>query len=70
MYQTTVQHAQSSPESGLGGGGDRSESIEDGKSDSGSWKGESGEKEGEGKGLAALKEEGGESTGSEVTLKF
>lgn len=47
-----------------------SESIEDGKSESSSWKGESGENEGERKGLAALRERGEESTGSEITLKF
>lgn len=54
-----------SPESG----GERSESIEDGKSESSSWKGESGEN---GKGLAALRggEDAEESNGSEITLKF
>ncbi|CAJ1975438.1 unnamed protein product [Sphenostylis stenocarpa] len=67
MYKTAPL-TQSSPESDVrSGGGDRSESIEDGKSESGSWKGESGEK----KGLAALRDqEGEESTGSEITLKF
>ncbi|KAJ1390177.1 hypothetical protein SESBI_37637 [Sesbania bispinosa] len=52
-----MAHGQSSPESG----GDRSESIEDGKSESSSWRGES---EGDRKGLAE------ESNGSEITLKF
>ena len=52
------------------GGGERSESIEDGKSDSSSWKGESGENEGERRGLAALREDGEESNGSDITLKF
>ncbi|OIV97194.1 hypothetical protein TanjilG_28945 [Lupinus angustifolius] len=61
MYNT-AQHSRNSPEPEVAGGGDRSESIEDGKSESGSWKGESGEKEGERKGE--------ESTGSEINLKF
>lgn len=52
------------------GTGDRSESIEDGKSESSSWKGESGENGGERKGLAALREDGEESNGSGITLKF
>ncbi|OMO57940.1 hypothetical protein COLO4_34972 [Corchorus olitorius] len=61
-----------SPESDVRGAGDRSESIEDGKSESSSWKGESGDNGGGGerKGLAALREEGEESNGSEITLKF
>ncbi|XP_061345269.1 myb family transcription factor EFM [Gastrolobium bilobum] len=63
MYKTTP-HGQGSPESDFPGGGDPSESIEDGKSESSSWKGESGENEGERKGLAE------ESNGSEITLKF
>ncbi|KAK7411235.1 hypothetical protein VNO78_02668 [Psophocarpus tetragonolobus] len=66
MYKTAPQ-TRSSPESDVRSGGDRSESIEDGKSESGSWKGESGEK----KGLATLRDqEGEESNGSEITLKF
>ncbi|XVE54348.1 hypothetical protein DITRI_Ditri03aG0073300 [Diplodiscus trichospermus] len=71
MYKVTSQ-AHSSPESDVRGGGDRSESIEDGKSESSSWKGESGDIGGGGerKGLAALREEGEESNGSEITLKF
>lgn len=63
----TAQQTQSSPESGVRSGGDRSESIEDWKSESSSWKGESREK----KGLAVLRDqEGEESFGSEITLKF
>lgn len=70
VYKATSQ-TQSSPESDLRGAGDRSESIEDGKSESSSWKGESGENGGgERKGLAALREDGEESNGSEITLKF
>lgn len=65
MYKAAAQ-AQSSPDSDFRGAGDRSESIEDGKSESSSWKGESGER----KGLAALREDGEESNGSEITLKF
>ncbi|KAL2926381.1 Myb family transcription factor EFM [Bienertia sinuspersici] len=67
----TASHTQthSSPESDAQRAGDRSESIEDGKSDSSSWKGESGENE-ERKNLAALRDEGEESNGSEITLKF
>lgn len=52
---------------------DRSESIEeDGKSESSSWKGgESGENDDRGaKGLLSLRDEGDESNGSEITLKF
>ncbi|XVE98249.1 hypothetical protein REPUB_Repub03eG0089400 [Reevesia pubescens] len=72
MYKATSQ-AHSSPESDVRGAGDRSESIEDGKSESSSWKGESGDNGGVGdqrKGLAALREDGEESNGSEITLKF
>lgn len=69
MYKATSQ-IHSSPESDVRGAGDRSESIEDGKSESSSWKGESGENGGERKGLAALREDGEESNGSEITLKF
>nr|KYP37951.1 Two-component response regulator ARR18 [Cajanus cajan] len=66
MFNTAPQ-TQSSPESGVRSGGDRSESIEDWKSESSSWKGESREK----KGLAVLRDqEGEESFGSEITLKF
>lgn len=72
MYKPSSQTTQSLPESnGRGGttttGGNRSESIEDGKSESGgSWKAESG---GETKALV-LREECEESNGSEITLKF
>ncbi|KAM7276553.1 hypothetical protein ACFE04_018419 [Oxalis oulophora] len=71
-----ASRVQSSPESDLRGAGDRSESIEDGKSESSSWKGESGDNNGgasggEKKGLAALRDDGEqESNGSEITLKF
>jgi len=66
MYKTAPQ-TQSSSESDVRSGGGRSESIEDGKSESGSWKGENGER----KGLAALRDQEGEdSTGSEITLRF
>ncbi|OIW18560.1 hypothetical protein TanjilG_13312 [Lupinus angustifolius] len=58
----TAQQRQSSPESDVEGG---SESIEDGKSESSSWKGESGENEGEMKRVQIE-----ESNGSEITLKF
>ncbi|KAG6599421.1 Myb family transcription factor EFM, partial [Cucurbita argyrosperma subsp. sororia] len=71
MYKAAATaQPQISPDSDERGNGDRSESIEDGgKSESGSWKVESG---GEGKGnLAALRQEGGdESNGREITLKF
>ncbi|CAK9326611.1 unnamed protein product [Citrullus colocynthis] len=78
MYKAAATaQAQSSPESDGRGNGDRSESIEDGgKSESGSWKVESGGENngggGERKGnLAALRQEAGdESNGSEITLKF
>ncbi|XP_014507138.1 myb family transcription factor EFM [Vigna radiata var. radiata] len=63
MYKATA-HGHGSPESDVPGGGERSESIEDGKSESSSWKGESGENEGERKGICE------ESNGSEITLKF
>ncbi|XVF34751.1 hypothetical protein REPUB_Repub18cG0085900 [Reevesia pubescens] len=72
MYNASLQ-AHNSPEYDVRGAGDRSESIEDGKSESNSWKGESGDNGGGGdqrKGLAALREEGEESNGSEITLKF
>ncbi|KAL4279542.1 hypothetical protein GQ457_03G046100 [Hibiscus cannabinus] len=73
MYKATSQ-AHSLPEPDARGCGDRSESIEDGKSESSSWKGESGDNGSGGgdqrKGLAALREEGEESNGSEITLKF
>ncbi|RWR77455.1 myb family transcription factor EFM-like protein [Cinnamomum micranthum f. kanehirae] len=66
-------HTQSSPESDVRAARDRSESIEeDGKSESSSWKGgESGENDDRGaKGLLSLRDEGDESNGSEITLKF
>ncbi|XP_050215272.1 myb family transcription factor EFM [Mercurialis annua] len=70
MYNKATSQAHSSPESDMRGTGDRSESIEDGKSESSSWKAESGDNGAERKGLAALREDGEESNGSEITLKF
>lgn len=72
VYKATPQ-TNSSPESDIRGTGDRSESIEDGKSESSSWnKGESGENGGgERKRFAAMRsEDGEESNGSGITLKF
>ncbi|KAJ6923321.1 myb family transcription factor EFM-like [Populus alba x Populus x berolinensis] len=64
LFRPTSQ-VHSSPESDFRGSRDRSESIEDGKSESSSWKGESGENDGgERKGRAALREEGEVSNGS------
>uniref|UniRef100_A0A7N0TAY8 HTH myb-type domain-containing protein n=1 Tax=Kalanchoe fedtschenkoi TaxID=63787 RepID=A0A7N0TAY8_KALFE len=62
----------SSPESDARGAvGDRSESIEDGKSESGSWKGgESVENGRERMKVGARRDGGEESNGSEITLKF
>ena len=60
MYKASPQ-TQSSPDSDMRGAGDRSESIEDGKSESSSWKGESGENGGERKGLVTLRDDGEES---------
>ncbi|KAF9617015.1 hypothetical protein IFM89_033085 [Coptis chinensis] len=59
-----------SSESDTRGAGDRSESIEDGKSESGSWKGDSGENGGERRGLASLRDEGEKSNDNEITLNF
>ncbi|KAM2193568.1 hypothetical protein ACFX1R_027840 [Malus domestica] len=80
VYRTsTASHTQSSPESDGRGAGDRSESIEDGKSESSSWKGtESGDHvhmnggdQRNGGVLAARRsEDGGDSNGSQITLKF
>ncbi|KAF3441964.1 hypothetical protein FNV43_RR15880 [Rhamnella rubrinervis] len=72
LYKAAPQ-THSSPESdACRGAGDRSESIEDGKSESSSWKGESGDNAADQrKGLAALRgEDGEESNGSDITLKF
>ncbi|XP_052198659.1 myb family transcription factor EFM-like [Diospyros lotus] len=70
MYKASSQ-PHSSPESDIPGVGDRSESIEDGKSESGSWKGgDSGGGGEERKGLGTLLGEGEESNGSEIALKF
>ncbi|GMH04483.1 hypothetical protein Nepgr_006322 [Nepenthes gracilis] len=66
MYKTP-SHSHNSPESDLRGAGDRSESIEDGKCDSSSWKGDSG---GVMNKLAAVRDGDEESNGSEITLKF
>lgn len=70
MYNSSSR-AQGSPESDVRGGtGDRSESIEDGKSEGSSWKADSGgENGGERKGLV-VREDGEESNGSDITLKF
>ncbi|KAB2618717.1 hypothetical protein D8674_014586 [Pyrus ussuriensis x Pyrus communis] len=79
VYRTsTVSHTQSSPESDGRGAGDRSGSIEDGKSESGSWKGtENGDHvhmnggDQRNGGLTARRSEDGEdSNGSQITLKF
>ncbi|GAB4828335.1 hypothetical protein Ancab_035330 [Ancistrocladus abbreviatus] len=68
MYKTTSQ-THSSPESDAPGAGDRSESIEDGKSESSSWKADScGENGGKKLGMARDGDE--ESNASEITLKF
>ncbi|KAK4764572.1 hypothetical protein SAY86_025662 [Trapa natans] len=69
VYKPTSQ-AHSSPESGMRGTGDRSESMEDGKSDSSIWKSDNGENVGERKGLRSLRDENEESNESEITLKF
>ncbi|KAL3535801.1 hypothetical protein ACH5RR_004262 [Cinchona calisaya] len=67
VYKPPSQ-TQSSPDQSdvRGGTGERSESIEDGKSESSSWKADS---NGERK-VLGLREEGEESNGSEITLKF
>ncbi|XP_057537847.1 myb family transcription factor EFM isoform X2 [Amaranthus tricolor] len=75
VYKTAshTQTTHSSPESDGHGAGERSESMEDGKSESSSWKGESGGENGgdQRNKLAALRVEDGESmNGSEITLKF
>ncbi|XP_043699611.1 myb family transcription factor EFM-like isoform X3 [Telopea speciosissima] len=83
IYKASSQ-THSSPESEGRPAGDGSESIEDGKSESSSWnKGDSGDQNGGGgggerererererKGLASLRDDGEESNGSEITLKF
>ncbi|KAL5729465.1 hypothetical protein ACHQM5_002411 [Ranunculus cassubicifolius] len=69
LYKTSSR-THSSPESDTQDAGDRSESIEDGKSESGSWKGDSGENGGERRGLASLRDEGDESNENQITLKF
>lgn len=70
VYKPPSQ-TQSSPESDVRGNGDRSESIEDGKSDSSSWKADSnGENNGGERKVLVLREDGEESNGSEITLKF
>ncbi|XP_057967923.1 myb family transcription factor EFM [Malania oleifera] len=72
VYKGPSQHLpHGSPDSAVRGAGDRSESIEDGKSESSSWKGDSGENGGgERKGLATRRDDGEESNASEITLKF
>lgn len=70
MYKPSSPQTHSSPESDIRGNtGDRSETIDDGKSDSSSWKADSGGQEngGERKGVTP---DGEESNGSDITLKF
>ncbi|CAI9780363.1 unnamed protein product [Fraxinus pennsylvanica] len=72
VYKPPISQAQthSSPGSDVPGGTfDRSESMEDGKSESNSWKSDSVVENGERKRLM-LKEEGEESNGNEIALKF
>ncbi|CAI9766527.1 unnamed protein product [Fraxinus pennsylvanica] len=72
VYKPPLSQAQAhnSPGSDVPGGtGYRSESMEDGKSESSSWKTDSVVENGERK-RSVLKEEGEESNGSEITLKF
>ncbi|XP_077225326.1 myb family transcription factor EFM-like isoform X1 [Tasmannia lanceolata] len=69
-YNASPQ-TQSSPESDIRDAGDRSESIEEeGKCESNSWKGGDSGENGGGKGLLSLRDNGEESNGSEITLKF
>lgn len=73
MYKPppSLSQAQTSPDSDARGTGDRSESIEDGKSESGSWRADSGgEKGGERRAVALRPEDGEVSNGSDITLKF
>ncbi|KAH1057271.1 hypothetical protein J1N35_035336 [Gossypium stocksii] len=75
LHYKANSQAHSSPESDVKGTGNHSESIEDNKSESGSWKGESGDNgsdRDQRKGLAGLTlgEEGEESNGCDITLKF
>ncbi|CAM8891582.1 unnamed protein product [Rhodiola kirilowii] len=61
VYHKASSRTHNSPESDARGVGERSESIDDGKSESGSWKG----------GVGATRDGGEESiNGSEITLKF
>ncbi|GAB2216014.1 hypothetical protein Droror1_Dr00023781 [Drosera rotundifolia] len=73
IYKTSSQ-THSFPETearGTGPTGNRSESIEDGKSDSSSWRGESGGEDGAEKKKMTIARNGDEeSNGSEITLKF
>ncbi|KAK8523122.1 hypothetical protein V6N13_113079 [Hibiscus sabdariffa] len=64
-----AKRARSSPEPDIREAGDRSESIEDGNSESSSWKGESGGGD-QRIGLVALREETEECNRCEITLKF
>ncbi|XP_010249933.1 PREDICTED: myb family transcription factor EFM-like [Nelumbo nucifera] len=70
IYKASSQ-THSSPESDGRPAGDGSESIEDGKSENSSWKGDSGENGGDRKGLGSMRDDGDDqSNGSEITLKF
>ncbi|CAK9172268.1 unnamed protein product [Ilex paraguariensis] len=69
MYKLPSQ-THSSPDSDVRGTGDRSESIEDGKSESSSWKADSGGENGGDRKILVLREDGEESNGSDITLKF
>lgn len=70
VYNKASSQTHSSPESDVRPAGDRSESIEDGKSESSSWKGDSGEHGGERKGLAKVRDDEEERRASEITLNF
>ncbi|KAL3532396.1 hypothetical protein ACH5RR_005917 [Cinchona calisaya] len=71
VYKQPPSQIQSPPESDVRGTGDRSESIEVGKSESSSWKADSnGENKGGEKKVLVQREDGEVSNGSEITLKF
>lgn len=71
VHEATPLNHGSPPDSGMRGSADRSESIEDRKSESSSWKGDdSGENGEDREGLSNLRDEKEESSGSEITLKF
>ncbi|KAG8491620.1 hypothetical protein CXB51_014967 [Gossypium anomalum] len=75
LHYKANSQAHSSPESDVKRTGNHSESIEDNKSESSSWKGESGDNgsdrdQRKGLGALTLGEEGKESNGCDITLKF